>query len=92
MGRRGFTALLFLQGTNDGINPWSLTQRLYDVAITPKWLVSIAGAGHLAPYTAGAQEDTIVDLVAAAGRRHRYPDGFGQPIGERAPRQGARDH
>ena len=63
-GVAGAPPMLLLQGTNDGINPWSLTQRLYDDAATPKWLVSIAGADHLAPYISGAQEDTIVDLVA----------------------------
>ena len=56
--------MLLVQGTADTINPWSLSQRLYDDAAAPKWLVAIDGADHLTPYTAGPQRGAIVALVA----------------------------
>jgi dienelactone hydrolase len=63
-GVPGSPPMLFLQGTADGINPYSLTQQLYDDAAVPKWLVAINGADHLAPYTTGPQRGAIVTLVA----------------------------
>jgi dienelactone hydrolase len=60
----GSAPMLLVQGTADTINPWSLTQRLYDDAAAPKWLVAIDGADHLAPYTTGPQRGVIVALVA----------------------------
>jgi len=60
----GSAPLLFVQGTADGINPWVLTQQLYDDAGAPKMLVAINGAGHLEPYTTGPQRGAIVTLVA----------------------------
>jgi alpha-beta hydrolase superfamily lysophospholipase len=56
--------LLVLQGTNDTVNRWTLSQRLYDGAASPKWLVVIDGADHLTPYTTGPQRGAIVALVA----------------------------
>ena len=44
--------------------PWSLSQRLYDDAAAPKWLVAIDGADHLTPYTTGPQRGAVVALVA----------------------------
>jgi len=60
----GSPPMLLLQGTADGINPWELSQRLYDDAAAPKWLVAINGADHLTPYTSGPQRGAIVTLVA----------------------------
>ena len=60
----GSPPMLLLQGTADTINPWSLSQRLYDDAAAPKWLVAINGADHLTPYTSGPQRGAIVALVA----------------------------
>jgi len=60
----GSPPMLLLQGTADLINPWGLTQRLYDDAASPKWLVAINGADHLTPYTTGPQRGAIVTLVA----------------------------
>jgi dienelactone hydrolase len=60
----GSAPMLLLQGTADTINPWSLSQRLYDDAAAPKWLVAINGADHLTPYTSGPQRGAIVALVA----------------------------
>ena len=56
--------MLLVQGTADTINPWSLTQHLYDDAAPPKWIVAIEGADHLTPYTTGPQRGAIVALVA----------------------------
>jgi alpha-beta hydrolase superfamily lysophospholipase len=64
-GVAGSAPALFLQGTADTINPWELTQRLYDDAASPKQLVAIDGASHLEPYTTGPQRPAIVALVAA---------------------------
>jgi dienelactone hydrolase len=63
-GVPGSPPMLLLQGTADTINPWSLTQRLYDDSAGPKWLVAIDGADHLAPYTTGPQRGAVVALVA----------------------------
>jgi dienelactone hydrolase len=63
-GVPGSPPMLLLQGTADAINPWALSQRLYDDAAAPKWLVSINGADHLTPYTTGPQRGAIVTLVA----------------------------
>ena len=60
----GSPPMLLLQGTADAINPWVLSQRLYDDAAAPKWLVAINGADHLTPYTTGPQRGAIVALVA----------------------------
>jgi dienelactone hydrolase len=63
-GVPGSPPMLLVQGTADTINPWELSQRLYDDAAPPKWLVAINGAEHLAPYTSGPQRGAIVTLVA----------------------------
>jgi dienelactone hydrolase len=63
-GVPGSPPMLLIQGTADTINPWSLSQRLYDDAAAPKWLVAIDGADHLTPYTTGPQRGAIVALVA----------------------------
>jgi alpha-beta hydrolase superfamily lysophospholipase len=63
-GVPGSPPMLLLQGTADTINPWSLSQRLYDDAVAPKWLVAIDGAEHLAPFTTGPQRGAVVALVA----------------------------
>jgi dienelactone hydrolase len=63
-GVPGSPPMLLLQGTADTINPWSLSQRLYDDAAPPKWIVAIEGADHLTPYTTGPQRGAIVALVA----------------------------
>ena len=60
----GAPPMLLVQGTADTINPWQLSQRLYDDAAAPKWLVAINGADHLTPYTTGPQRGAVVALVA----------------------------
>jgi alpha-beta hydrolase superfamily lysophospholipase len=60
----GSPPMLVLQGTADTINPWSLSQRLFDDSAAPKWLVAINGADHLTPFTTGPQRGAIVALVA----------------------------
>lgn len=38
--------IVMLHGTSDSLIPYSQGRRLYDIAPTPKWFVSINGAGH----------------------------------------------
>src|SRR4029079_6357205 len=49
----GSPPMLLVQGTADTINPWSLSQRLYDDAAAPKWLAAGNGHGHPTPLYAG---------------------------------------
>lgn len=64
-GVEGQAPLLLVNGTADGINPWSFSQRLYDDARPPKVLVAIDGGGHLEPFTSGPQRPAVVALTAA---------------------------
>jgi len=73
-GVAGSPPMLFVQGTADDINPWSFSQRLYDDAASPRTIVAIDGAGHLEPYTTGAQRPTIAALVAGFLRAHLAGD------------------
>ena len=74
-GVEGQAPLLLLNGTADGINPWSFSQRLYDDSRPPKLLVAIDGGGHLEPFTSGPQRPAVVALSAAF--LHGY---LGQPV------------
>jgi len=73
-GVAGAPPMLFVQGTADSINPWSLSQRLYDDAASPKTIVAIDGAEHLTPYTTGPQRGAVVALAAAFLRAHLAHD------------------
>jgi fermentation-respiration switch protein FrsA (DUF1100 family) len=73
-GVAGSPPMLFLQGTADTINPWSLSQQLYDDATAPKTIVAIDGAEHLAPFTSGSQRPAVVALAAAFLRAHLTHD------------------
>lgn len=44
--------LLVTQGTADTVNPPSASTQIFDAAPSPKYLVLLEGADHLAPYTA----------------------------------------
>jgi dienelactone hydrolase len=58
--------LLAVQGTDDTINPPSLTYAFFDPAARPKYLLKLLGAGHLPPYTQpGAQLTEVVDVTLA---------------------------
>jgi len=73
-GVAGSSPILFLQGTADAINPWSLTQRLYDDAASPKSLVAIEGGDHLEPYLEDPPRSAVVAVVAAFLRGQRIDD------------------
>ena len=47
----GSAPLLAIQGTADTTNPRIVTERYFRRARRPKFLLRLAGAGHLAPYT-----------------------------------------
>jgi dienelactone hydrolase len=89
-GVAGSPPMLFVQGTADSINPWSLSQALYDDAASPKTIVAIDGADHLTPYTSGGQRGAVVALVAAFLRARLVdPAALGQ-VADRANRDGLR--
>lgn len=52
--------LLAVQGTADRINPPADTTAFWSRAAGPKYLLKVAGAGHLAPYTRPRVERTAV--------------------------------
>jgi dienelactone hydrolase len=58
--------LLAVQGTADTINAPSSTYRYFALARQPKFLLSLLGASHLAPYTNGQPQLGIVERVTLA--------------------------
>ena len=86
----GSPPMLLVQGTADSINPWSLSQELYDDAASPKTLVAIDGAGHLEPYTSGPQRRAIVALVSAFLRARLVDPATLAQVTDRANRDGLR--
>jgi dienelactone hydrolase len=58
--------LLATQGTADTINPPSFTHAFFDIAPRPKYLLTMLGARHLAPYTAEQPQLRIVERVTTA--------------------------
>jgi dienelactone hydrolase len=89
-GVAGSPPMLFVQGTADSINPWALSQALYDDAAPPKTIVAIDGAGHLEPYTSGPQRGAIVALVAAFLRARLVDPAALPQVSDRANRDGLR--
>jgi dienelactone hydrolase len=62
--------LLATQGTADTINPPSLTNAFYTKAPPPKFLLTLLGASHLAPYTYQQPQLRIVERVTIAFLDH----------------------
>ena len=89
-GVAGSPPMLFVQGTADAINPWELSQALYDDAASPKTIVAIDGAGHLEPYTSGPQRGAIVALVSAFLRARLVDPAALSQVTDRANRDGLR--
>jgi dienelactone hydrolase len=58
--------LLATQGTADTINPPSFTHAFFDIAPTPKYLLTMFGAPHLGPYTGEQPQLRIVEHVTIA--------------------------
>ncbi len=58
--------LLAVQGTADTINPPALTRAVYDPLRGPRFLLTLFGAGHLAPYIQQPAQATVVRRVVLA--------------------------
>jgi dienelactone hydrolase len=58
--------LLAIQGTDDPINPPSLTYTFFASAPRPKFLLKLVGAGHLPPYTVPGRQLNEVERVTIA--------------------------
>lgn len=58
--------LLATQGTADTITPPSLTHAFFAIAPAPKYLLTLFGASHLAPYTTDQPQLGIVERVTIA--------------------------
>ncbi len=63
---RGSPPLLATQGTQDTVNPPSLTNAFFDAAQRPKYLLSLLGAEHLPPYSDQQPQLGIVERVTIA--------------------------
>ncbi|HEV2592380.1 MAG TPA: hypothetical protein VGU02_10855 [Gaiellaceae bacterium] len=83
--------LLATQGTRDTTNPPRYTARLYAAAHRPKFLLTLVGAGHLAPYTSDNTYFSIVSLVTTAFLDHYLIGGSLDAVvaAARAPRLAA---
>ena len=62
----GEPPLLATQGTGDTINPPSLTREFFEAARSPKYLLTMLGAGHLPPYSDEQPELSIVERASIA--------------------------
>jgi dienelactone hydrolase len=62
----GGPPLLATQGTDDPINPPSLTNAFFALAHPPKFLLELDGASHLPPYTDGQPDLGIVERTTIA--------------------------
>ncbi|HWH11714.1 MAG TPA: hypothetical protein VG165_11350 [Solirubrobacteraceae bacterium] len=58
--------LLAAQGTADLINPPSRTSAFFDIAPSPKYLLTLIGASHLDPYTTQQPQLGIVERTSTA--------------------------
>ena len=58
--------LLAVQGTADTVNPPSATNAFFEAAPRPKYLLSLLGAEHVAPYSVQQPQLTIVERVTLA--------------------------
>jgi dienelactone hydrolase len=58
--------LLAVQGTADTTNPPSYTYAFYNAAPRPKFLLTLPGTGHLAPYTTEEPQRGVVEQVTTA--------------------------
>jgi predicted dienelactone hydrolase len=78
--------LLVIQGDADTINPPARSRAVYDQAANPRFLLTLAGAGHLPPFAGGSRWTPVVDAVTvdflnlylaatATGDAHLHADG-----------------
>lgn len=76
--------LLAVQGTADTVNPPIYTLNLFHAVGTPKFLLLLRGAGHLAPYTVPGRTFATVLHVTVAFLNHYLGDGSLRAIGTAA--------
>jgi fermentation-respiration switch protein FrsA (DUF1100 family) len=67
--------LLATQGTADTVNPLSYTHAFFRAAPRPKFLLILAGAGHLPPYTTKQPQLGVVERVTTAFLDHYLKHG-----------------
>ena len=77
---RGSPPLLATQGSDDTVNPPSLTKAFYEVAQRPKFLLTLLGAAHLPPYTNQQPQLGIVERVTIAFLDHYLKQGSLQEL------------
>jgi predicted dienelactone hydrolase len=53
--------LLVIQGDQDTINPPARAQAVYDQAASPRFLLTLLGAPHLAPFSGGSKWQPVVE-------------------------------
>jgi pimeloyl-ACP methyl ester carboxylesterase len=58
--------LLATQGTADPVHPAGLTRAFFELAPRPKYLLTLFGASHLAPYTDEQPQLGVVERVSIA--------------------------
>jgi hypothetical protein len=70
-------ALLVLHGTADEVNPFAVSQSLFDQATGAKWFVAVDGGSHSGPFTNPSDGDATVTEVGAliAGFLDAYLEG-----------------
>ena len=66
----GEPPLLACQGTADRVNPPYLTEQFFDAAARPKFLLTLTGAQHLAPYTWEEPQRGIVATLTTQFLNH----------------------
>jgi poly(3-hydroxybutyrate) depolymerase len=62
--------LLVAQGDHDTTNPPAFGRAVYDQAAAPRWLLWLAGAEHLPPFTGGSIWQPVVDRVSVDFLNH----------------------
>lgn len=72
VSRRVSPPLLVTQGTNDPINLPSVSRELFIDAAKPKFLLSLIGAEHLAPYSSNRRQLAIIEQVTIAFLNHYF--------------------
>jgi dienelactone hydrolase len=55
--------LLVMQGDQDTVNPPLRSQAVFDQATSPRFLITLLGAGHLPPFSGGSKWQAVVEAV-----------------------------
>lgn len=62
--------LLVMQGDHDTINPPGRSRAVYDGAAPPRFLLTLLGASHLAPFSGGSPWQAVVEAVSVDFLNH----------------------